>query len=428
MAGANWGIGIGAFADGLSRGMGLRKQIDERNEERQIKKLTKQGMAEAEAARQKSIDGAITTVGDVPVLNTDGTEAQPAAPAAGAPAAAPAAGDKINEPSQAKVAGIAAEQGITPQDDKAAAPAASAPAAAGIEAPKKKSAFKVGDREFGSMEEARKAAEANARPIMEFFMRDAAPKIRDAYIAQGKIEQAETFGKWIEDSNTKTGMRYWAKAVSAAQMGDYDAAARHLVGAYNTPGYFDDGYQAGKAEIIKGEDGKAAGFRVTIKGKDGKEHTQEFKGVDDMLSVGIGMLSPQARFDAIYKESLEAKKAKLQEAGEQAKEARKEAAEQRKIKFQAETQARLDKYNSYLRRAEESHRANVRGKAGSGDYRPSKSDEDLAADVYHDLKDDYNFKKMTPDEKKAAIADEVRAIRESISGGDDGVPLLDFGD
>lgn len=452
MAGANWGIGIGAFANGIGEGIELGEKIKKVRQEREIEKLTKQGMKDAEAKRQESISGSISTVGDVPVVDLEGNagaQQQPAetgmrkTAAAGEPAPAPqtlratpeqiAAAKRENLPATPEQIASAKPQGVSAASDGIGGtspekPAAASPAAAGIEGPPRPRAWTVDGKEYGSAAEARKAAEANAAPVMDFFMREAAPKIRDAYIAQGKIEQAEKFASWIEDSNTKTGMRHWSRAVSAAQMGDYDAAARNLVKAYNTTGYFDDGYQAGKAEVIKGEDGNATGFRVTLKGKDGKEHTQEFKGTEDMLAVGLGMLSPQARFKSIYEESLAAKKAKLEDANEQGKEARKEAADQRKMKFQAETQARLEKYKSELRRAEESHRANVRGKAGSGDYRPSKSDEDLAADVYSALKDDYQFKKMTPDEKKQAIADEVRAIRESVAGGDTEAPLLDFGD
>lgn len=417
---ANWGVGIGAFADGIVRGMSLGRQVKDAWQQGEIDKLTRDGLEQAKVSRQQQVDGAVQafdkTIPGQTDMNGGGVLANPAA----------AGIETKANPNPSPIDGLATTAGDVLGLPKEAAPLKAA----------KKAMFKVGDREFDTEADARKAAEADAAPLMDFFMRDAAPKIRDTYIAQGKIEQAERFGSWIEESNTKAGMRAWSQAVSAAQLGNYETAAKKLVKAYNTPGYFDDGYEAVDAEIVKDDKGNVTGFRVKVKGKDGKEYTQDYANTEDMLAVGLGMLSPQARFDAIYKESLAAKKAKLESAAELAKEGRQEAKEFRKIKYNAEVDARLESFKSSLRKSEESHKAQYKdGPGGKGEYRASRSPEDLAGDIQKILMDDYNFKRLPPAEQQAEIWRQVQAVypnakpgqSRNVVGGS-GVPLLDLGD
>lgn len=443
---ANWGIGIGAFSDGIVKGMALGKAIKETRDQAQIEKLTKGGMEQAKLAREQAVNGAVQTLPNPGDMGGQGVMAPGQAAAAAGPGQMPATGDMggrgVMAPAAASGIGGPATpanplEGLATPNDVLGLPKEGTPKPPELT----KTPFEVEGRKFATKDEATKAADADAAPVMDFFMRDAAPKIRDAYIAQGKIEQAEKFGTWIEDTNTKTGMRHWSQAVSAAQAGDYDTAARKLVKAYNTPGYFDDGYTAGDAELMKDDGGNVTGFRIKMKGKDGKEHSQEYANTEDMIAAGMGLLSPQARFKAVYDESMAAKKAKLESASERAKEERQQERELGKIKYTAEVNSRVEKFKSDLRKSEESHKAQFKtgpdGKKNA--YRPSRSPEDLAGDFRKILIKDYSFQRLKPAEQDAEIWRQVQSIypgakpgqprdvaQEQGAGDAGGVPIVRF--
>lgn len=74
MSFANFGIGLGAFAQGLTNGMQLGRQVRDARNDNKMRKAREQGMADAKAARSSAIDSLIQT-GSAP--NADNTMTVP---------------------------------------------------------------------------------------------------------------------------------------------------------------------------------------------------------------------------------------------------------------------------------------------------------------------------------------------------------------
>lgn len=143
----------------------------------------------------------------------------------------------------------------------------------------------------------RKAAEKNAPLADDFYVRDIVPKIKETYIAQGNQAGADAWDKWAQDKNTQTGMKYWAQALRAGQMGDFKTYADTMVKAYNTPGYYDDGMQAEGYDLVKDNDGNTTGLTLKMKNTDtGETFAQTIHGQADMVQAGIGLLDPRNAF------------------------------------------------------------------------------------------------------------------------------------
>lgn len=413
MSGANFGIGIGAFAQGLQNGIGLGKQLREVKDDNEIRKLTKEGMEQAKQDRAKTVDDSI--IQQAPRMEQGTGVLTPAA-------------SGINAEGATNMDPVAKAQGTVDamlNGNMTVAP---------IEQPAKPKGFKVGNREFDSREEAFKYADKQADSVYDFFNKTAAPKIRDAYMQQGKIEQADQFNTWLEDRGTKQGMKSWSRALTAAQVGDVDGFATNLVKAYNAPGYFDDGMKASAAEVLRDKEGKAAGFKVTLKDAEGKENVQQYDNIDDMIQVGLGMLSPQARFKAYYDESLMSKKNRLEALTNEAAKADEENARKRQDARQ------------HLYRMDEIGARNDGKNTNAGDQMSRffiSLDERTNRFLATDGKEAYKYRKMTPEQQKKARTEYMRAqgwvmddgnvtdkgaaaASSGPDGGDGKLPILDI--
>lgn len=245
MSFANFGIGMGAFSQGLNSGLQTASTLHAMKDKGDIRKAAKQGISQATQNREADISGRIEKTG--------------------------------LDDAQGFMGNVT-------------------------------TGHKVGGKSFGSEKEARGHAEKGVGTIMDYFMKDAAPKIAETYMAQGHADKAQEWQKFIEDNNTQQGMKHWAGAMRSAQMGDMDGFATALEKAYNTPGYMDDGVTVKGHEI--GKDGQ---ITMTFE-RDGKEFQQTFDGSEDIVQAGIGMLSPQAAFEMHQKQSQAAAEARAETA------------------------------------------------------------------------------------------------------------------
>lgn len=150
---------------------------------------------------------------------------------------------------------------------------------------------------YANADDQKKAAEKNAPLADDFYIRDIVPKIKETYIAQGNQAGADAWDKWAQDKNTQTGMKYWAQALRAGQMGDFKTYADTMVKAYNTPGYYDDGLHAEGYDLVKDKDGNTTGLTLKMKNNDtGESFSQTIHGQADMVQAGIGLLDPRNAF------------------------------------------------------------------------------------------------------------------------------------
>lgn len=150
---------------------------------------------------------------------------------------------------------------------------------------------------FGSEAEARGAAEKSAPSVDDFYVKNVVPKIAETYLKQGNMEQAEKWNSWAQEKNTKTGMKHWTKALQAGQMGDFKSYADNMVKAYNTPGYYDDGFEADGYDLVKDNEGNTTGMTLNLRNKStGEKFSQTVQGQEDMVRMGIGLLDPANAF------------------------------------------------------------------------------------------------------------------------------------
>lgn len=293
------GFNIGSLAGGFAQGIGIGNTINDLINQDQIAKIRAQGIAEARAAQAQGtpqvVDGQALSstpqASGIPgavaaPVNTDLAQfGQPQMLSAGnGVSTAPVAQPMTSNTSQLSSTPIAsadpnlpAAQGITIKGDKR---------------------YRVGNTSFDSIEEANKHASSQA-PDMDTLMREKlAPRMREAYLAQGDIGKAEAWTQWAQDGEGKAKMKNWATAFTAAQAGDYDAAAKSLQKMH---GELADGRTIESTEPVKDKSGKTTGFNINYKDDNTGEVKSQFVDRDTLVEQGLSALSPQAMFEQSYK-------------------------------------------------------------------------------------------------------------------------------
>lgn len=354
----NWGGFAGGFSQGFNNGVQMGKTVGDVIKQKKIDDIRAQGMAEAEQARQAEAAKMVRassageqgmSAGQAPApapqpeapqtgqLAPDNAVAQTyAVPQPGAPmtpqdmqppaAMTPAAAPGPTTPAAATPELVAPSPAAPPQ---AAASPAPSPAAAGMAgAPKP---FMVGDAGFDTREEALAHAMKNAPSVTDFFMKNAVPRIAQAYLEQGDVAKAEAWDKYAKDKTTQKNMETWAKMERAATMGDFQKAGDHMFDLYKQ---YDDGVTPLSKEAVKDKDGKFTGFNVRLKNDETGEVTAQFIPQAQMVEMGLAALSPPAMFEQTFKRQQSAEqmraKAAIDAANDARTGARQEAADIRK--------------------------------------------------------------------------------------------------
>ena len=144
--------------------------------------------------------------------------------------------------------------------------------------------------------------EGAAKTGLEYFLKIGGPRIQQVYLENGDLEGAQRVQDYMDNAQTKEGIRSWSKAVLAIQSGDYEGAADNIIEAYNNNGYFPDGVTIDKAKSglvyeNKAKPNEPTGARITFKDPEtGQTWVQNFADPEDFMSLAMTMVSPEAGY------------------------------------------------------------------------------------------------------------------------------------
>lgn len=161
------------------------------------------------------------------------------------------------------------------------------------------------DGQRAGQEPTKAQREKATKTFVERYVGETAPKIVEFYLQRGDIEKAEQFQAFIGRQETKAGLKAWAEAVHAAQVGDEEGFMRSLEKTYNAKGYYDDGYSVleGQSGLLKDDAGNVTGAEITYRNDDtGETFTRSFESTEDLYRLGVKALSPEEIFEQMHSE------------------------------------------------------------------------------------------------------------------------------
>lgn len=418
---ANYGMGIGAFVDGLTQGARLGQGMNEAEERRKAREEQrawdiedraidaedrKRRIEQEDYSRTKQREGDARDA-RMRGIFTDSIAETEAAQAAGA-----------GRPGRGIIDDATPVQRVMPpppaygQQYETRAPLAkqTEPPASGV------------PQTAGGATPAVQAAAATAKPsqkpadraedFMALYARVGVPKVVKGFLENGDIEKAKAYQAWAESAKVKDGMRHWANATQAASMGDEEGFFDSMVKAYNAKGYFDDGRTVvkNKSGLVKDGSGRIVGARLTFKDEDGKEYEQAFNDIEDIYRAGVQVLSPEAVFEYGFDQVKQADAARAeaakQERGVEIKkdeEARSEGREIAKEGRSARQKREEADYTHEQALERERVKEETTGPQSPEAYRKrvEKARSDLMAN-------DLDFADMSPEEQDVKVEEQVR--------------------
>jgi hypothetical protein len=358
---ANYGIGIGAFADGILRGMQLGQMYRTATDQYNARQSTQGAMADAKAARDAAVQAETARLMGLGPQGPQGPQAPGAnAPAAAAPPVDPSSTQGAPTPDQGAATPPTATPNPTPAPAAAAAP--SVPAAALSNAPMANSGAMAPAPTPAQAVAAARAVDAPPRPapiqsaaqsatqsapaasaglpaaspsmtaaqaqalaesktpdVMDFFMKQGVPKIAQTYLAQGDPVKAQAWMDWAQKAKSQAAMQTWADAMRSAQTGDLHAFGQNIGKLYNQ--YQDGTTLVGDPKTVKDNDGNVTGYNVNLKNDATGETRSQFIDKDQLLQLGLSGLAPPELFNMEYQAQLAKNQAayKIQEMAAQAK-------------------------------------------------------------------------------------------------------------
>lgn len=385
----SFGIGLGAFMQGMGQGINLGRSINQMRQENATREAAQGAFRQSQKEREVEIDrvmgSRLPADGEAPVareqqepLAVPGAAlglppmAGPAAPArprmdmdsmteddadfqrryqqrpAGSNVALPSEAPRRGDAPAAVSNGIAGRAGLDPNSPTyaqdiarindgvvaQAMPGGVMPRPAGDAAqPAPAPAATAGLPPLPAAREAggpvsREAAERQVGSAVDFYTRNHAPRVVEQMLANGDTDGARRFQSWIREEQTQRGMRDFGGMMRAAQMGDPQEFGRRFQRLSENDGYNQSGFRVTGTRAIRG-DGGTTGMEVTLRGRDGEETTQQFTDMTQLYRLGLSQANPTQMFQHITGELTAARTATTQLAVQDRAERRLEAREGR---------------------------------------------------------------------------------------------------
>lgn len=133
-----------------------------------------------------------------------------------------------------------------------------------------------------------------AKSASQIFQEKGVPKIVAKLESQGRLKEAQAFRQWAQDERTQRYSAAWVEALNAATMGDMAGAAEKIQQLYNTQ--VPDGQHV---VLLPNKDGS---YVAQIRNTETGDVVRQFNGsLNDIVQMGLGVLSPEQRFRALWK-------------------------------------------------------------------------------------------------------------------------------
>lgn len=402
----NWGGFAGGFSQGFNNGVNIGRTVGDAVKQKKLDDIRTKGLEEAKGMQDSAVADLIKET-DLPGL--------PASKATG------------SQPGQVEVSKVdqtgagGPQQAVVPQQ-------ASQPQQAGLAGASAQSrAFTVGEKQFGTREEAETYARTKAPSINDLMYKTIFPKMQEELIAQGRIEDADRIAQRMESKRGKDAVETYGKAMTKLMFqNDVDGGIKALGDYYNK--FIDDG-----VDFTGGQVTPDGNFAITTRNKDtGAENTMVMSR-GQILRMGMAY-NPAELFKNELDQTQAAEKMSAERRLEIDKEDRGEARDNRKASRDQGYALEKLSISEQLKQAGASTKVQqevgvkvnalrqagysetfinevLPGIIGVGDYKKKTSPEEARRMIYQErMKDTFNFAQKPPEEQQAILDRDMEIV------------------
>ena len=141
------------------------------------------------------------------------------------------------------------------------------------------------------------SGEAKAEDSDDWFSQYTIPKLKQTYIANNDMDNADRVQKWADTEDAKAGAKLFKSALVKAQTGDGPGALDDAIKAGQRQGYIAHGYEVQKHDKIVTPDGNLVGYRIWLTDPDGKEIQQDIQAAELPKTIAT-FLNPDAAWES----------------------------------------------------------------------------------------------------------------------------------
>lgn len=150
-----------------------------------------------------------------------------------------------------------------------------------------------------------------SKTYLESYRENGAPIVMRELMRQGRFEEAQSFDTFMRSQEAQTGMEKWGEGMFAALSGDENGVLNYLSDAYNSPGYYNDGYEVlrDESELIKDDTGNTVGIKLTMRHQATGQTFTQTGNVSNIMQHFLWKTSPQEAAKTYHANQLAAQKA-----------------------------------------------------------------------------------------------------------------------
>jgi hypothetical protein len=142
-----------------------------------------------------------------------------------------------------------------------------------------------------------KAGTMSPEDFDSFWNKYTIPKLKQAYLLNGDMNNAEAVQKWGDSEEAREGGRLFTSSLLKAQTGDAAGAIDDVMKLGKLKGYMSHGYEVLGQESITNDKGQVGGYRIKLKTPDGKELLQDIR-TEDLPRLIATFGNPQAAMES----------------------------------------------------------------------------------------------------------------------------------
>lgn len=153
-----------------------------------------------------------------------------------------------------------------------------------------------------------------AKTYLESYRENGAPIVMRELMRQGRYDEAQSFDTFMRSQQAQAGMERWGEGMFAALSGDENGVLNYISDAYNTPGYYDDGYEVirDESELIKDDTGNTVGIKLTMRHQATGQTFTQTGNVSNIMQHFLWKTSPQEAAKTYHANQLAAQQALME--------------------------------------------------------------------------------------------------------------------
>lgn len=161
------------------------------------------------------------------------------------------------------------------------------------------------------IEEAKKNTDGSPAAVNRYFANEYGPKVSQHFMEIGQPDTAEKWNSWVKDKNVQKAQAFGGQMLNAMEAGDWDGVGKYFGLAYNSHGYYPNGITFTGLQYDRDDAGDVTGATLSFRNDEtGEESTTRINSKRDLM----GLIEAAADPLKVFEQTQQLEQAKAEQA------------------------------------------------------------------------------------------------------------------